>query len=483
MKISKIRLTPAKCAVDIGDGSERALYVNQDYILRKLHRPHRGISLMYCYYPLDKEWPQRISEAWKDKEVSFAWDYPYDDYFPYLGGINGNTDGEPFTYMRDVRRHGQDVILTLTCDPKISDEHIIGIAKDLRTFGRMMLRVNHEATGCWFSFNKRASYQEVADFYVRFSRIMKEYAPNVSMVLCVGSLDPDGSGKVEKEEEFTEAIRTTDVWSVDEYISLNWGWPYEIASKENKQHRRRVTKDIYELVKNTYKRFVEINGGIAKPMVMSEFNTDGDVTGQIEQAEDVKEFYDYISRDPEAWLSGITMYQFRDDGRLGLEITDPNNKEVGIEQPLLETYREIIHKEAFTPGIIDSGSASLPVMLRWGGAEDAEGISMEIQVEGRPAFAEGYFEDELEASNFMMEINGYWFYKAPGVKYVDFMPAFFNSPSDLNGVKSIKLNIFAPPATGENDLSQGKDADVNYYYTITSLPKLRFDFEAVVERQ
>ena len=39
MKISKTQLTPAKCALDLGDGSERGLYVNQDYILRKLGRP------------------------------------------------------------------------------------------------------------------------------------------------------------------------------------------------------------------------------------------------------------------------------------------------------------------------------------------------------------------------------------------------------------------------------------------------------------
>ena len=146
-KIYKLLMGPAKCAVDLGDGSERGEYVNQDYILHRLGRPHRAISLMYCYYPLDKEWPARISEAMKDAKVSFAWDYPYDDYFTYKGGLEGNTEGEPFSYMREIRAHGQDVILTLTVDPHVSDEQLIAIAKDLRTFGRMQLRINHEATG------------------------------------------------------------------------------------------------------------------------------------------------------------------------------------------------------------------------------------------------------------------------------------------------------------------------------------------------
>ena len=163
-QIKKIHMGPAKCAVDLGDGSERGEYVNQDYILHTLGRPHRAINLMYCYYPLDKEWPGRISEVMKDAEVSFQWDYPYDDYFTYKGGLNGNTEDEPFTCMRDVRRHGQDVCLTLTIDPNVSDEHLIAIAKDLRSFGRVMLRINHEATGNWFSFTKRTTYQGVADF-------------------------------------------------------------------------------------------------------------------------------------------------------------------------------------------------------------------------------------------------------------------------------------------------------------------------------
>ena len=56
-EVKKVKLTPAGCAVDIGDGSERAEYVCQDYMINKLGRPHRNISLMYTYYPKDKEWP------------------------------------------------------------------------------------------------------------------------------------------------------------------------------------------------------------------------------------------------------------------------------------------------------------------------------------------------------------------------------------------------------------------------------------------
>lgn len=130
--VYRIHMGKARCAVDLGDGSERGEYVNQDYILGKLGRPHRSISLMYCYYPLDEGWPGRASVVHASPDVSFAWDFPYDDYFTYKGGLGGNTDGEPFQYMREIRQHGQDVSLTLTIDPHVTDEHLIAIANDLR---------------------------------------------------------------------------------------------------------------------------------------------------------------------------------------------------------------------------------------------------------------------------------------------------------------------------------------------------------------
>lgn len=471
----KVQLTPAKCAVDLGDGSERGFYVNQDYILHKMGRPHRGISLMYCYYPKDKTWPVRVQDACADQEVSFAWDYPYDNYFPYAGGLTPN-DSDTFRCMEDVRRHGQDVILTLTVDPTVTDDHIVAIAKDLAPYGRMMLRLNHECTGDWFSFTKRASYQEIADFFVRFKKILAEYAPNVQIILCAGAITEEN--RLEKEEEFMEAAKATDVWSVDNYFALNWGWPYEVAEKENDQHQRSDVKRVYDNIHRSYLRYREITG-MDKPMVMSEMNADGDVTGPYDQAAMVGQFLDLVKNDKDQWLSAFTCYQFRDDGRLGLEFTDPNNSEVGIEWPVMETYREKIKDEFFNSGKVYGEEVNLPITLRWGGAEDAEGLAMELDFEGDPVFAEINFPEELKDANLMMELNGRWFYKAPGVTYVDFMSAFFHNK--LSGPKKLCLNIFAPPATGKNDPSQGKDWQTNYYYTVKALPTVRLRFEPVMK--
>ena len=472
-KIYQLHMGKAKCAVDLGDGSERGEYVDQDYILRTLGRPHRSISLMYCDYPLDKVWPGRASVVHANPDVSFAWDYPYDDYFTYQGGLGGSTDGEPFNYMREIRAHGQDITLTLTIDPHVSDEHLRAIGRDLRPFGRLLLRINHEATGNWFSFNKRCTYQEVADFFVRASRIIKEEAPNVSTIICIGGIENPNATEIEKEAEFAQTIPAADIWSVDKYMSLHWGWPYDVAEPGGNSHSRSSVKDTFEMTRRSFERFKALNGGVAKPMIMSEFNADGDVTGAYEQAEMVRLFCEMLDSENADWFTGFTFYQFRDRGRLGLEIEDPNNPNVGIPQPVLETYKKIIHSERFLPKMTVGEETQLPVTLRWGGSEDAEGISIPVHFESNPHFCELTFEDD---ANLMISLGGRWFYKAPQARTIDLMPLFYDQP--LDGAKTLDLQIFAPPASGENDLSL-EDGLMNAYTTLTALPKLRVRYAPV----
>ena len=471
-KAYSLHMGKAKCAVDLGDGSERGEYVNQDYILQTLGRPHRSISLMYCYYPLDEGWPGRASVVHARPDVAFAWDYPYDDYFTYKGGLNGNTEDEPFNCMRDVRRHGQDVTLTLTVDPHVSDEHLIAIAKDLRPFGRMMLRVNHECTGDWFCYTKRSTYKEIGEFYSHFCGILKEYAPNVQTILCTGGVD-EGKTEIEMEEYFAQAVRDTDMWSIDKYFALHWGWPYDVAERGGTSHSRGNIRDIFQYTKRSYDRFRELCGGAVKPMMMSELNADGDVTGPYDQAAMVKEFCDMLKEENATWFTSFSMYQFRDRGRLGLEIEDPNNAEVGIPQPLLATYKEIIHDDYFKPEMIQGEEVTLPVTLRWGGAEDADGLAIPLHFDSNPHFCEVVFEDD---SNLMLELNGRWLFKSHQAKTIDLMSAFYEKP--LTGPCDLTLKLFAPPASGENDLS-AEDGLMNSYTTINALPKIRMRFEPV----
>ena len=355
----------------------------------------------------------------------------------------------------------------------------MAIAKDLRTFGRVQLRINHEATGNWFSFNKRASYEEVAAFFKHASEIIRKEAPNVKTIICLDGCKELEDEKMEMEDIFAEASRAADIVSVDRYMALHWGWPYDVAEEGGTTFARHAVSKIYQLAKNSYERYTYVNNGVKKPMVLSEFNSDGDVTGPYDQASMLKEFCEMLKKDDEKWLSGFTMYQFRDRGRLGLEIEDPNNKDVGIEQPLMDTYREIIHDDFFSPSMETGSDVELPAKLRWGGSEDADGVAIDLHFDSNPVFCEAYFDDDNVDMNLMIELNGHWFYKAPGVKCVDMMSAFFKKP--LDGAKDMTLKIFAPPASGENDETQGDDWQTNYYTELKSLPQIRIRFAPIVK--
>ncbi len=472
--LNKITLGAANCALDLGDGSERGEYVCQDYILNVLGRPHRCVNLMYTYYPKDKEWSdERISVTCKDMEISYQWDYPYDDYYPY------GAKGQPFAQMQDVRRHGQDVMLTLTIDCSLEDSYLRKIAKDLRPYGRLKLRINHECAGTWFTHNKRFSYEEVGAFFVRFAKILKEEAPNVQTVFCSGFMDTEELMEKYKDA-FVEAFKIADTWSVDAYLALNFGWPYSIAEKGGKGFYG-VNVDVnFGRYKKSWQNLLELCGedpgqeGKIHYMTTAELNTDGDVTGAAMQGESVLRFYNKIKEEKADWFKSVSFYQFRDRGRLGLEFEDPNNSTVGIKQPIMEQYKKVLSDDYFTPKTEVGEEVNLPYKMRWGGAEDAEGLGIKIAFEKNPVFCEATFEDDL---SLMLEINGRWFYKSPKVHCIDFMPAFFDKP--LEGKTELYLKIFSTPPEGINPDNGEKDWDVNYYSTLTEMPEMRIRYEAV----
>lgn len=485
-KVYKVHFGPAKYAIDLCDGSERGEYVDQDYILHMVGRKVRAINLMYCYYPDELTWPVRASVAYAEKDVHFAWDYPYEDYFTYGGGLNGSRDAEVFRQIRDIRSHGMDVILTLTMDPKLSDEQIRSIGRDLRKFGRIGLRINHECTGNWFPFTKRATYEELGKFFAHASELIREEAPNVKTIICAGGILHEGDEKVEKEDEFLPAIHAADVWSIDKYLALHWGWPYDVAEEGGSTFARYPLSDVFNMAKWTFARYKSLNGGEGKPFVLAELNADGDVTGPYDQVNMMKDFVKMIKEEGEGWFSGFTFYQFRDKGRLGLEIEDPNNASAGIRQPLMDYFIELVNDPDFLPVVEkkeelvvnDVGMFADAQTLRYGGSDDSEGIAMDFTLSGNPHFFELYF-DENESminTNYMIEVNGQWFRKAPGTKVVDLMEAFFKKP--LSGETTVTVRLLTPPANGENLTEKGDDL-LNSYTTVKQLPKVRIETKPI----
>jgi len=479
--VRSVRLIPAQCGVDMGDGSERGEYVGQDYILGRMGRPMRRINIMYTYYPLDPEWPSRASEAHPDMEVHGQWDYPYDDYFTYGGGIGGSADSETFKQMQDIRRHGSDVTLTLTVDCKVGDEHLIKIAEDLRHYGRINIRINHECTGDWFTHNRRYSYAEVGAFFARFARILSEHAPNVKKILCAGLCLAD-SEKLEYEDEFKDAYKEADIWSNDSYLGLHYGWPFDVCDKGGTTYTVSNVSRYFGELRRGYERMVAITGQTDKKLVASEINTDGDITGPAVQGEAVKRFADTVEKEENSWFGGFSIYQFRDRGRLGLEVEDPNDKTNGIPQPLMSVVKEIIDRPYFSAGFDagDEQTQKTDIPMRWGGSEDADGVELELSLERLPVFFDVTFDKEDVDKSLMLCLEGRWFHKAPGVRTIDLMPAFWNDRFEpVEPGDKPMLRLFATPEDGINPETDAEDWDVNYRTVLHALPRLHIKYEPV----
>jgi hypothetical protein len=436
----RVHLGPAPCALDLGDGSERGEYVEQDYVLRLLRRPHRCINLMYCYYPYDEGWPKRASALFKP-DKPFAWAYPYDDYFPYQGGPGGNTEGEPFAQMKDVRRHGQDVTLTLAIDCAVQPDHLERIADELAPFGRLRVRINHECDGNWFAYSKRYTHQQIADFFIRFTKILARRAPDVQTICCWGSIDPE-TGKL-RHPDLAPMLEHAHIWALDKYLSLHWAWPYNVCEEDELKTRytRAGVGAVYRDIEQVYDAFVRASGQ-RKPFEICEFNADGDVGGGLSAARMLQRFYAKVARDKPRFLRGITYYQFRDRGRLGLEHEDPNCRDVGVATPFLPMYRRLLVEEPyFSPRETWAPLGRAKPTLVWRSAHDADGLGWKVR---RPKEL-SFFELRLpKDDNLLVRVHKSWFYKAPGVEWVDATDAARGAGP------TVPVAVFAPPKNGTN---------------------------------
>jgi hypothetical protein len=439
----RVTLSPAACSLDLGDGSERGEYVNQDYILTTLGRPHRSISLMYCYYPLTKGWPKRASLAHKRRGKIGSWDYPYDDYFPFPGGPKGDTEAEAFQQMRDIRRHGQDVALTLTMDCAVPNDHIRILARQLKPYGRLRLRLNHECDGFWFTYSRNYTYQQVADFFVRFSRVLKKEAPLVRLITCWGHVEDFKTGRLTHEMELLPTLKAADLWSADQYFTLHYRWPLIACEPQdlNKTHKIEGVPEVWRQLNGIHKRFVELTGE-DKGLEIGEINADGNVGGEAYQTRLSETFYRRVLREKRRFLKGITYYQFRDRGRLGLEREDPNNPSNGQPTPFLPIYKELLQEPYFQPR--ESWTPwKGPLRMEWRESEDSDGLGWKLSLKKRPIFLELLFEKK---DNLLIKGGMNWFYKKPGVEWIDMTQAAV----DWGVTKPFPIVVLAPPADGMN---------------------------------
>ena len=161
---------------------------------------------------------------------------------------------------------------------------------------------------------------------------------------------------MEMEDIFAEASSAADIVSVDRYMALHWGWPYDVAEEGGTYICTPCSRArSISLAKNSYERYTYVNNGVKKPMVLSEFNSDGDVTGTVRSGITCsKNSVKCLKKTTRNGFQASQCISCRDRGRLGLgDRRSKQCKDVGIEQPLMDTYREIIHDDFFSPSMDD----------------------------------------------------------------------------------------------------------------------------------
>jgi len=154
-------------------------------------------------------------------------------------------------------------------------------------------------------------------------------------------------------------------------------------------------------------------------------------------------FYRKVAREKPRFLKGITYYQFRDRGRLGLEQEDPNRSDVGRPSSFLAAYRRLLlHEPHFAPRETWKPLApSAPLSLRWRSAHDADGLGWKVRVPKDVSFFELRLPKE---HNLLVRVGDTWFYKRPGLEWIDATEAARSAGA------SVKVGVFAPPGEGTN---------------------------------
>ncbi len=423
----------------MSNGSERSDYIPLNHIFNQTGDLHDGYQLMKTYYPHDKQWnpKHRISEVTEIDNVGYAWDYEYEDYHPF---DIFETESVTRKQMEEIKTHGADIHLTLTIDITLSDNEIRDIVRVLAQYGRMYVRINHEVNGFWFRYNKMHTPKEVSDFFVRFHKMMQAESSQLFSVFNVSGDIFMGDKKVTKDklyfedDQFGESLRVADFWSIDKYTSLHYAWPFEEKIKEGTFDGYFVgsVDEWWRIIEETYLQMIWHNGGQAKKVFISEFNSDSDVDGFDGQARIVSEVYDRLATCDYQWIAGIVMYTFRDYGGLGLE---KGTIDSFTETPALSAYRNELPKFR-EPFIKDSSEwKHMEFSFTWSHSGEKKGVCIsELPKESEfinsfevPIFVFRKWKTELNACE------GSWIHL--GV----------NEVLSLNEVRSISL--FIPPVT------------------------------------
>ncbi len=408
-----VRLMAPAIRLALSDGSERSDYLPQAETLMWTGAPHAAINLMASYYPDQPCWPERklVSPEvpiYNHSLVTAGLEDPALWRDGYSSFVLTDPHNEVIRQIEDVRRHGQDVRLTLTMGLDTPDEDLALLAERLLPFCPLELRVNHESNGCtWFRFSRNVGnlkgeealrqYQAIAAFFVRAHRVMTAIAPGITFVACYNGpgerATKAGFGPAQLQHLEAEALGAMyaidgTIASLDQYGSLHYGWPGHslagcapiIGRTTHEAHRSFVLTphELCELVIRAAQERLSGLRGAPTRLDLGELDFDEDIHGPVVRAQQVYETYEWIRMHPEL-VQSVTFYELTDWGGLGLlRQSGPSDLDhLEPSQPLLDVYRRVLVDPAFRIGSTSEDVVRAEeVAVAWRSAVDAEGLEI-----------------------------------------------------------------------------------------------------------
>ncbi|KPK58839.1 MAG: hypothetical protein AMK73_08985 [Planctomycetes bacterium SM23_32] len=478
--ITKVRREEPAIRLFMSDGSERSTYMPQGRAVGLLGAPHAGVNLMSCYYPRQTFWPER--RLFSEEVPHYRWSVTDQTENTRLTDSNDWTDGyysfdiedadnDAVRQMEDVRRYGQDVRLTLTADLDTPAEDLERIADVLKQFGRMELRLNHEANGCsWFRFARnvgqmageeaRRTYYEISQFFIRVHELFGRLAPNVTMVGCYngpgeritkGEISADALPHLGDDELGLMYKLPGIVVSLDQYGSLHCGWPGH-AVEEAPIIRKFAFHEFggfaltpYELCELVIRPFqaaiAKVRGEPAR-IDLGELDFDEDFHGPEIRAQLVFECYEWLRRHP-GIIGSITFYELTDMGGLGLfRQRAYGDVEDVTENIVTDVYRRVMAWDEFrhpVEALAPVGESAERVELTWRSSCDAEGLELTLDGAHRAVdFRKSYWRQVV-----LLGADG-------EQSYVYGDEAALELPAGTQAVR-----IFAPPPEGRDNAAGG----------------------------
>lgn len=444
MNFTQVELKRNQPRLILSNGSERSDFVPVDEIFAKMGRIHDGIQLMKTYYPSEPAWSDtlKISEQTAMKGVNYAWDYEYEDYHPF---DIWKEDSATRKQIEAIKRYGSDLHITITMELSLPDAEIARIVESLAPYGRVLLRINHEANGNWFRYSRQHTLQEYSDFFVRCHKIVKNKAPNIFTVFnlsadCYAScrmiLD---KGVLLGDGQLRDALKIADYWSIDKYTSLHWGWPFEPeVTPESTSYFKETLQDWWQAIEETYLKMIWHNNLVAKPLFINEFNSDSNVDGPEGQAEIITAVYNRLAQGEFEWLAGITLYQFRDFGGLGLE---KGNLQEYQSLPALTAYQQAIHEMKYELVFGQEEWRYSDYTFSWKDSDHIRGFWLD-QLEGLTVFTNRFalplFVVDAETQSWRrLEPNETW--KFEGLKeFGIFIPPYLDATGQMRDMVTVR---------------------------------------------